>query len=193
MRDLRGLRLLIVEDEWMLAEDLARYFSKMGAHILGPAATVEQASVHADDAEAAILDVNLNGRRVFPIAEKLMRRSVPFVFFSGETEIVIPDHLRSVSNLRKSSGSQAVVDALFPKEQASRPEPGDDVLSMVPKLRLAARLLVSDVDASDRLVERTLERAIRDIDRREDSASTEDWLNEILQDMAKSHGASLLH
>jgi len=193
MRDLRGLRLLIVEDEWMLAEDLARYFLRMGAQILGPAATVEQASFHADAAEAAILDVNLNGRRVFPVAEKLMRRAVPFVFFSGDSEIAIPDHLRYVSNLRKSSGSQAVVDALFPEEQASLPEPIDDVLSIVPKLRLTARLLLSDVDASDRLVERTLERAIRDIDRRRASVSTEDWLNEILQDMARSHGASLLH
>jgi HAMP domain-containing protein len=193
MRDLRGLRLLIVEDEWMLAEDLARYFSKMGAHILGPAATVEQAAVHADAAEAAILDVNLNGRRVFPIADKLMRRSVPFVFFSGDSEIAIPEHLRYVSNLRKTSGSQALVDALFPEEQASLPDPSDDVLSIVPKLRLAARLLLADVDASDRLVERTLERAIRDIDRRRASVSTEDWINEILQDMARSHGASLLH
>src|SRR3954454_8696852 len=81
VRDLRGLHILIVEDEWSMAGDLARFFSNMGAIILGPAATVEQASEHTDQAEAAILDVNLNGRRVFPIADKLMRRGIPFVFF----------------------------------------------------------------------------------------------------------------
>lgn len=88
----------------------------MGAVVLGPAAKVEHASMHTEAAEAAILDVNLNGRRVFPIADELMRRGVPFVFFSGDEDIVIPERLRHASNLRKSSDSYAVFDALFPLE-----------------------------------------------------------------------------
>ncbi|TGR73519.1 hypothetical protein EN832_33205, partial [Mesorhizobium sp. M1C.F.Ca.ET.189.01.1.1] len=79
VRNLRGVRLLIVEDEWLLADDLARYFSNMGAVILGPAATLEQAAIHTQTAEAAILDIDINGRRVFPIADQLLRRGVPFV------------------------------------------------------------------------------------------------------------------
>lgn len=196
MHDLRGVHILIVEDEWMLAGDLARYFSNMGAIVLGPAATIEQASVHTEAAEAAILDVNLNGRRVFPIADELMRRGVPFVFFSGDSDIAIPEHLRYASNLRKSSGGQAVFNALFPTQTSGRvdaPNSSDDVFSLLPKLRLAARLLLGDVDASDRLVERTLERAIQDIDRRQAGLSTEDWLNGIMRDVAKSSGANLLH
>ncbi|TIP72477.1 MAG: hypothetical protein E5X63_44010, partial [Mesorhizobium sp.] len=61
VRDLRGVRILIVEDDWVLAGDLAKYFGNMGAVVLGPAATVEHASMHTELAEAAILDVNLNG------------------------------------------------------------------------------------------------------------------------------------
>ncbi|TPL87280.1 response regulator [Mesorhizobium sp. B2-3-12] len=198
VRDLRGLRILIVEDEWTMAGDLARFFSNMGAIILGPAATVEQASEHTDQAEAAILDVNLNGRRVFPIADKLMRRGIPFVFFSGDNDIAIPEHLRYVSNLRKASGSKAVFNALFPpkaSEQAgiSVLPPPDDVFTLLPKLRLAARLLLGDVNASDRLVERTLEQAIRTIDQRQLGQSTENWLNDIMREVAKARGADLMH
>lgn len=198
MRDLRGVRILIVEDDWVLAGDLARYFGNMGAVVLGPAATVEHASMHTEVAEAAILDVNLNGRRVFPIADELMRRGVPFVFFSGDEDIVIPERLRHASNLRKSSDSYAIFDALFPPERsalAGRPAVNlsDNVFSLLPKLRLAARLLLGDVDASDRLVERTLERAIDEIDRRRAGVSTEDWLNGIMRNIASSGGTSLLH
>lgn len=198
MRDLRGVRILIVEDDWVLAGDLARYFGNMGAVVLGPAATVEHASMHTEVAEAAILDVNLNGRRVFPIADELMRRGVPFVFFSGDEDIVIPERLRHASNLRKSSDSDAIFDALFPPERsalAGRPAVNlsDNVFSLLPKLRLAARLLLGDVDASDRLVERTLERAIGEIDRRRAGVSTEDWLNGIMRNIARSGGTSLLH
>ncbi|WP_292393809.1 response regulator [Mesorhizobium sp.] len=198
MRELQGLHILIVEDDWLLAGDLARYFGNMGAVVLGPAATVEQASTHTDTAEAAILDVNLNGRRVFPIADELMRRGVPFVFFSGDEDIVIPERLRHASNLRKSSDSYAIFDALFPPERfalAGRPPVNlsDNVFSLLPKLRLAARLLLGDVGASDRLVERTLERAIGEIDRRRAGVSTEDWLNGIMRSVARSSGTSLLH
>ncbi|MER8633918.1 response regulator [Mesorhizobium opportunistum] len=196
MRDLRGLRILIVEDEWTIAGDLARFFSNMGAIVLGPAATVEQASKHTEAAEAAILDVNLNGSRVFPIADELMRRGVPFVLFSGDNHIAIPDHLRYASNLRKSSGNQAVFNALFP-QAPGRPGPmldtSDDVFALLPKLRLAARLLLGDVDASDRLVEKTLEQAIRDVDRRQLGQSTENWLNGIMREVAKTRGAKLMH
>ncbi|RWP21255.1 MAG: response regulator [Mesorhizobium sp.] len=198
VRDLRGVRILIVEDDWVLAGDLARYFGNMGAVVLGPAATVEHASMHTEVAEAAILDVNLNGRRVFPIADELTRRGVPFVFFSGDDDIVIPERLRHASNLRKSSDSYAVFDALFPPEKsalAGRPAVNlsDNVFSLLPKLRLAARLLLGDVGASDRLVERTLERAIGEIDRRRPGVSTEDWLNGIMRNIAGSGGTSLLH
>ncbi|RVD49435.1 response regulator, partial [Mesorhizobium sp. M2D.F.Ca.ET.140.01.1.1] len=82
-----------------LADDLARYFSNMGAVILGPAATLEQAAIHTQTAEAAILDIDINGRRVSPIADQLLRRGVPFVFFSGVGDITIPEHLRCASNL----------------------------------------------------------------------------------------------
>ncbi|SFQ07988.1 hypothetical protein SAMN03159463_05586 [Mesorhizobium sp. NFR06] len=197
MRNLRGLYLLIAEDEWLLANDLAAYFADMGAMILGPAATVEQAGRLAKAAEAAILDIDLRGRHIFPVADELVRRNVPFVFFSGYGEIAIPEHLRFVSSLSKSSTRAAVTSALFPGEpmpSVAQPVPtGDDVISLLPKLRLTARLLLGDAGASDRLVEVTLERALEDIDEKPPGSSTADWVQTIMRNMAHSRGASLLH
>ncbi|CDX46212.1 Response regulator receiver protein [Mesorhizobium sp. ORS 3359] len=200
MRNLRGLHLLIAEDEWLLASDLATFFADMGAIILGPVATLEQAGRHAKAAEAAILDIDLHGRKVFPIADELMLRNVPFVFFSGYDDIAIPEHLRFASSLSKSSSRVTLVDALFPPEPSAEPgtvaqpvSAGEDVVALLPKLRLTARLLLDDAGASDRLVEHTLEKALEDIDNRPADSSIADWLNAIMRRIAQLRGASLLH
>jgi len=199
VRNLRGLHLLIAEDEWLLASDLASFFADMGAIILGPVSTVEQAGQHANAAEAAILDIDLHGRKVFPVADELMRRNVPFVFFSGYDEIAIPEHLRFASSLSKSSNHAAMVDALFPEPStepvtiAPPPSTAEDVVALLPKLRLTARLLLDDAGASDRLVEHTLEQALEDLDRRPEGSSIADWLNTIMRGIAQLRGASLLH
>ena len=197
MRNLRGLHLLIAEDEWLLASDLASFFADMGAIILGPVSTVEQAGQHANAAEAAILDIDLHGRKVFPVADELMRRNVPFVFFSGYDEIAIPEHLRFASSLSKSSNHASMVDALFPEPEpvtiAHPPSTAEDVVALLPKLRLTARLLLDDPGAADRLVEHTLEQALEDLDRRPEGSSIADWLNTIMRGIAQLRGASLLH
>jgi two-component SAPR family response regulator len=81
----RGIRLLIVEDEYFLAQDLAYHFQSLGAEVLGPAGTVRDALLllKSADVEAAILDINLRGERVYPVADVLHRKHVPFVFASG--------------------------------------------------------------------------------------------------------------
>ncbi|TIU88016.1 MAG: response regulator [Mesorhizobium sp.] len=200
MRNLRGLHLLIAEDEWLLASDLATFFADMGAIILGPVATLEQAGRHAKAAEAAILDIDLHGRKVFPIADELMLRNVPFVFFSGYDDIAIPEHLRFASSLSKSSNRVTLVDALFPPAPSAEPatvaqpvSAAEGVVALLPKLRLTARLLLDDAGASDRLVEHTLERALEDIDNRPADSSIADWLSAIMRRIAQLRGASLLH
>ncbi|TIV05688.1 MAG: hypothetical protein E5V94_13525 [Mesorhizobium sp.] len=69
----------------------------------------------------------------------------------------------------------------------------EDVVALLPKLRLTARLLLDDAGASDRLVEHTLEQALEDIDNRPEASSITDWLNSIMRRIAWSRGASLLH
>jgi CheY-like chemotaxis protein len=82
---LTGQHVLIVEDEYFLAQDLVDYFQDLGVQVLGPAASVSEALRLLDSTEVqgAILDVNLRGERVYPVADVLRQRHVPFVFASG--------------------------------------------------------------------------------------------------------------
>lgn len=84
-RSLEGLRVLVVEDEMlvsMLVEDMLADF---GCAVVGPAPDFDLAMRLANTAEidAALLDVNLAGRPIFPVADALRARGVPFAFASG--------------------------------------------------------------------------------------------------------------
>ncbi|MCQ8186005.1 response regulator [Parvularcula maris] len=82
---LRGLRVLIVEDEAFVAMALEEGFEKAGAEVVGPAATLAEATEYAEaeKIDAAVLDIDLAGLDVFPAADILRRRGVPFVFQTG--------------------------------------------------------------------------------------------------------------
>jgi CheY-like chemotaxis protein len=101
--DLRGRRLLIIEDEaaiTMLIEDLV---ADLGAVIAGFAARMADAGTKIDtlDYDVAMLDVNLGGQQSFALADKLIARGKPFVFATGYGRAVIPEALRNVPILQK--------------------------------------------------------------------------------------------
>jgi two-component sensor histidine kinase len=84
---LKGSRVLIVEDAVLLALELETGLSEAGAEIVGPAYELEEAMALLDrPIDAAVLDANLNGRSVTPVAEALKARNVPFVFATGYGE-----------------------------------------------------------------------------------------------------------
>jgi CheY-like chemotaxis protein len=86
-RSLKGSRVLIVEDAVLLALELETGLSEAGAEVVGPAYELEEALALLDrPIDAAVLDANLNGRSVTPVAEALARRKVPFVFATGYGE-----------------------------------------------------------------------------------------------------------
>ena len=85
---LAGKRILLVEDEAVIAFAVEDMLLELGCEVVGPAFRVEEALPLADEAalDAAILDVNLNDQRSYRIAESLKRRSVPFLFATGYAE-----------------------------------------------------------------------------------------------------------
>jgi PAS domain S-box-containing protein len=84
---LKGARVLIVEDAVLLALELETGLSEAGASVVGPAYELEEALALLDQPiDAAVLDANLNGRSVTPVAELLQQRGVPFVFATGYGE-----------------------------------------------------------------------------------------------------------
>jgi CheY-like chemotaxis protein len=83
--NLKALRVLIVEDEMLVAMELEEALQSFGCFVVGPASRIRHALQLATEEEidAAVLDVNLAGEKVFPVAEVLTRRGVPFVFATG--------------------------------------------------------------------------------------------------------------
>jgi CheY-like chemotaxis protein len=85
MTQLAGKRVLIVEDHIIIAMDLAHKLASEGAKVIGPVATVAAAHdvIASTDLDGAILDINLSGKMVFPVADALADRHIPFVFATG--------------------------------------------------------------------------------------------------------------
>lgn len=95
---LLGKRILIVEDEALLAMEMQFAFEDEGAEVLGPALSLDSAAAlvaSTAEIDAAILDVDLGGHDVYPVASLLASRGVPFLFHTGH-------------------GSEANLAALFP-------------------------------------------------------------------------------
>jgi PAS domain S-box-containing protein len=82
-------RLLVVEDDSLIAMQVCTEMSSLGWEIIGPAATIEEAMrlIAEDRPDAAVLDINLNGRMVYPLARHLRKMGVQFVFCSGYEEV----------------------------------------------------------------------------------------------------------
>lgn len=113
---LAGRRILVVEDESLVAMLLETILEDMGCTAVGPAATVDEGlALVADGArlDAALLDVNVAGRQVFPIAQALRDRGVPFVFSTGYGEGGLPDEWRGQTTIQKPFTEAAVRDALM--------------------------------------------------------------------------------
>jgi CheY-like chemotaxis protein len=97
-------RVLVVEDEYFIADDMAHSLEKLGAEVVGPVPTRDRALAVLSSGEridAAVLDINLREESVFPVAEILRQLGVPFVFATGYDESSIPAAYREVPRWEK--------------------------------------------------------------------------------------------
>lgn len=115
-RVLPNVQVLVVEDDYIVAFDMQSLLEERGARVLGPATSVHEARalLHQQTPDVAILDVNLNGEWVFPIAEILLARAVPFVFATAyaDDEHLFPPQMRTVPRLAKPVTPCALVTQL---------------------------------------------------------------------------------
>jgi len=106
-----GKRILVVEDEALIAVMVEDMLTDMGSVVVGPAATIESALelARGEAIDAAILDVNVRGERIDPVAEALMARGVPVLFATGYGEV------------RLANGESAtVIDKPYTQEKLAR-------------------------------------------------------------------------
>ncbi|ARM88242.1 response regulator CheY-like domain-containing protein [Rhizobium sp. CIAT894] len=110
-----GKRVLIVEDEYFLADETRWNLEKAGAVVVGPVARVSAALelVENEEIDAAILDVHLEGEFVFPVAEELERRNIPFVFATAFDPSVIPVRFTGFALCEKPTELGKIAEALF--------------------------------------------------------------------------------
>lgn len=114
-----GRRVLIVEDEFLLAEEARRELEKFGAVVIGPTPRVDQALQYlkTTKVDAAILDVYLAGELVFPVAELLQDMDIPFVFATAYDAKVIPPRFRGFVLCEKPVELERIAQALFGPKQ----------------------------------------------------------------------------
>jgi CheY-like chemotaxis protein len=109
------LRVLVVEDNFLIAEMISDLLEECGCAVIGPAPSLEPALELLDSArpEAALLDINLSGTLSYPIADALESRRIPFVFLSGYDDGgILPPELRAVRKLPKPFERRDVEDVL---------------------------------------------------------------------------------
>lgn len=119
---LAGSRLLIVEDEFYLADDARSVLSDVGAEVLGPVATVTAARAlieNEPDMDGVLLDVNLRGEMAFAVADDLQSRGIPFAFVTGYDRAALPERFATSERLEKPVDPKQLVD-LFTRLASSK-------------------------------------------------------------------------
>lgn len=101
---LRGKRVLVVEDEYMIADDLASELRHAGAEVIGPAASLPQAMrliAQTDRLDGAVLDINLRETLAYPLIDQLIDTGVRVLISSGYDEAMIPERYRHLPRCEK--------------------------------------------------------------------------------------------
>ena len=96
-------RILVVEDEYLIRMLLEDMLADLGYEVAAAVGTIAEASELAakGDFNAAVLDVNLDGQEIYPVAEILAKRGLPFVFVTGYGENSLIDPYRNRPALQK--------------------------------------------------------------------------------------------
>ncbi len=109
---LAGKRVLIVEDEYLIAHDLKRALNALDAEVVGPVANMSAAFALAGDTtlDAAVLDINLCGAMSYPVADRLVQGGIPHVFVTGYDDWAMPEGYRATPRVSKPFATGAVTD-----------------------------------------------------------------------------------
>jgi len=120
----RGLSVFVVEDEALVAMNLEQMLLDLGCRVVGPAMRLDTADAMADDgldADIAILDVNLRGVPVYPLAERLAARGMPLLFATGYGAHGLPAQWQDRPVVQKPYTEREVraglITALAPRSQ----------------------------------------------------------------------------
>lgn len=115
-KTLAGRHILLVEDDFFIADDFAATFEGAGATVVGPAATLPQALdliARTERIDGAVLDINLQGEMAYALADALRARGVPVIFASGYDRGTIPERYADVPLCEKPVDPTQCAKAMF--------------------------------------------------------------------------------
>ena len=112
--DLCGARVLLIEDEYYIADDLRRTLNCAGARVVGPCSTLEKAYEALDEAvfDCALIDLNLHGESAVPIADRLLEQGTSFAIATGYGSPSLPERLQHVPRIEKPFDPSALLELL---------------------------------------------------------------------------------
>ena len=112
--ELAGHLVLVVEDDYFIAEEICAALREKGASVIGPAADVEHGRMlmARQPLDCAVLDVNLHGEHVFQLAGELRARGVPSIFATGYEAGFLPLAFRDAVYLQKPIDLAALIRAV---------------------------------------------------------------------------------
>lgn len=113
-KGLSGKRVLVVEDEFFLADDLAQALVQVGAEVVGPAPEQKDALdlIGGEHIDLAVVDINLRGTVGFLVADVLASRGIPFVFATGYDAGIIPERHAGVPRWEKPFPMSTLIASL---------------------------------------------------------------------------------
>jgi DNA-binding NtrC family response regulator len=111
---LAGKRILLVEDEYYIADDLRRTLHGAGAAVVGPFSTVAKARAALDEGgfDCAVIDLNLHGEDGSPIADRLTEKGKSFAIATGYGLGSIPERFSNVPRIEKPFDPPALLDVV---------------------------------------------------------------------------------
>jgi two-component SAPR family response regulator len=126
--DIAGCRVMVVEDEALIAFEIESVLEALGCEVVGPVSALETALHLARESmlDAAILDVTVRGGKIYSVAEHLIARDIPFVLASGYGDWALPDMLQCRPRLTKpftASGLEEQLASLSIEIAKRRREP----------------------------------------------------------------------
>jgi CheY-like chemotaxis protein len=111
---LKGIRVLVVEDEYFVAILIEEILESAGCIVTGPIPRLPEAldAARHDSCDAAVLDVNLAGERINPVADALAERNVPFMFVTGYSANSLPREYAQRQHIAKPFRTAELLSAL---------------------------------------------------------------------------------
>lgn len=116
LQSLTGRRVLVVEDNFFIAEDMRRDLERAGADVIGPAGSVQDALdllVENSGCDGAVLDVDLSGETSYPVADELAARDIRYIFTTGCNAARIPPRYAAITRCEKPVEMRKLIAALM--------------------------------------------------------------------------------